>query len=75
MKNVTRHTGTLEIVNRLPSSRNGNPRYLCRVDGYTFRTQVDHQHGYAIRNFEREKVIVELGTHYGALTLHTIRKA
>lgn len=37
MKNVTRHTGTLQVIDRVASSTNGNPRYLVLLDGYTAR--------------------------------------
>lgn len=75
MKNLTRHTGTLEIVERLPQSRNGNPRYLARVDGYTFATAVDSTHGYSLPNYEGKRVIITIGQHYGRVTLISIHKA
>jgi len=31
MKNITQHTGKLRLIERLPNSRNGNPRYLCAI--------------------------------------------
>ncbi len=73
MHAITRHTGTLKYVSRLPNSTNGNPRYLCAVDGYTFRTKVDSSMGYAISNYWDKEVAVTLGTHYGLLTLDTLR--
>lgn len=75
MKNVTRHTGTLEIVSRLPSSANGNPRYLLRVDGFTCRTAVDSSHAYEVTNFDGKRVEATIGTHFGVATLDTLRKA
>lgn len=74
MKNISRHTGILEIVERLNSSKNGNPRYLCRVDGYTFRTAVDSSHGYSITNYEGKQAEVTIGSHYGVVTLNSINK-
>ena len=41
MKNVTSHTGILEIVKRMDNSVNGNPRFMLRCDGWTFCTQPD----------------------------------
>ena len=35
MKNVTSHTGILEIVKRMDNSVNGNPRFMLRCDGWT----------------------------------------
>ena len=71
MKNVTRHVGILEIIGRLPSSKNGNPRYLLRVDGWTCRTAVDSVMGYSIANYEGKKVEVTIGTHRGVATLNS----
>ena len=73
MKNITRHTGKLEVIKRLPSSSNGNPRYECRIDGYTFVTGIDSSHGYLITNYQDKVITVTLGTHYGRLTLNSIK--
>lgn len=84
MRNITQHTGRLRLIERLPSSRNGNPRYLCAIMdsptqglGWTFRTQVDSMHGYKVPNyFDRDiDVTVTLGTHYGCCTLDSIRES
>lgn len=69
MKNVTSHTGKLEIIRRLPSSANGNPRYLLRVDGWTCRTAVDASLAYAVPNYNGKTVKATIGTHYGVATL------
>ena len=74
MKNITRHTGILENVQRFDTSRNGNPRYSARVDGYTFYTSVDSAHGYSITNYEGKQVEVTIGYHRGKVTLQSIRK-
>jgi len=71
--NITRHWGILENVVRLDNSPNGNPRYKGTVDGYTFRTQRDHSHGYIFRSYEGKYVEVEIGSHYRTLQLHTIK--
>ena len=80
MKNITEHTGTLEVLQRLPSSVNGNPRYLIKVDGYTASTKVDSDLGYGITNFDGKDVQAVIGTHYGKrslvsvqMTKHTLR--
>jgi len=75
MKNITRHTGILTVVQRLASSKNGNPRYLVNVDGYTARTMVDSSLGYGITNFEGKEVTVKLGTHYGTLSVESVKLA
>ena len=74
MKNITMHTGELSIVKRLPSSGYGNPRYMFIVDGYIARTSIDSMHGYEVTNYDGKEVEVTLGTHYGQLTLNSIRK-
>ena len=73
MKNITQHTGKLSIISRLPSSINGNPRYLIQVDGWTCRTRVDCSIGYEITNFEGRQVKATIGTHYGLTTLRTLQ--
>ena len=75
MKNISRHVGTLDNLQRLPSSVNGNPRWTFTVDGFHARTAVDSPHGYCIGNFRGKRVEVTIGTHYGVPTLHSIRKA
>ncbi len=69
MKNQTEHVGTLEIIERLPSSFYGNPRYLCRVDGWTCRTPPDSSLAYALPNWDGEQVRAIIGTYYGKPTL------
>ena len=65
MKNITRNTGKLELIKRLPSSINGNPRFLVKVDGWTCSTQPDTQLGYSIQNWWNKTVTATIGTHYG----------
>lgn len=72
MKNITRHTGTLEIIGRLPSSSFGNPRYELRIDGFYCVTAVDSSHGYRVTNFDGRTVTATIGTHYGRPTLNSI---
>ena len=69
MKSTTHHIGKLEIIRREPSSRNGNPRWLVRVDGWTCYTAPDSMLGYKIRNFENKTVAAHIGTYYGRATL------
>ena len=75
MKNITRHVGTLRQLKRLPSSVFGNPRYQGYVAGFHFRTRVDSAFAYTITNYLNERVIVEIGTHYGYATLVSIKRA
>ena len=72
MKNITKHTGKLEIIKRLPSSVNGNPRYLLSVDGWTCKTPVDSTLGYTVANFDGKTVTATSGTHYGSATLANV---
>lgn len=73
MKNITQHTGKLDILDRLPNSYFGNPRYLLRVDGFTCRTQPDSAHAYSLPNWNGDMVEATIGTHYGYATLNTIK--
>lgn len=72
MKAITEHTGTLEILDRLPNSYYGNPRYLARVDGVTFRTRPDASQAYSLPNHTGKRVKVQIGTYYGKATLHAL---
>ena len=75
MKNITRHTGTLQLVERLNNSRNGNPRYKLLCDGYVFVTAPDSAHGYGVPNFFDKEVEITIGTYYGKRTMDTIKLA
>ena len=70
MKNLTRHTGILEMIKRLPNSANGNPRFQLRCDGWTFCTKPDTMVAYDIERFIGAIVTVTVGTHYGKCQLH-----
>ena len=72
MKSKTSHTGTLHIVERLSSSRNGNPRYLCIIDGWTCRTGVDSSLGYTVTHYDGKEVTATIGTHYGKATIDSL---
>lgn len=74
MKNLTTHVGKLEIIKRLPSSRNGNPRYLLRVDGWTCRTAVDSSLAYVLPNLDGKMVRAHIGTFRGVCTLSWAEK-
>lgn len=75
MKNITRHTGTLEILARLPSSRYGNPRFQLRVDGFTCVTSPNSDLAYGLTNYDGKRVVATIGTHYGRATLHSLTSA
>jgi len=75
MKNITEHTGKLEIISRLPSSFYGNPRFLLSVDGITCRTAPDAMLGYSVQNFDGREVIATIGMHYGNATINTLKGA
>jgi hypothetical protein len=72
MKNKTRHAGKLEIIERLPNSVNGNPRYLCRIDGWTCRTTPDSSLAYSITNWDGKHVSAIIGSHYGLASIADI---
>lgn len=72
MKNCTEHVGTLEIVKRLPSSTNGNSRFLIRVDGFTCRTAPDSDLADYVKAYKDKTVRVEICSYYGQATLRRI---
>ena len=74
MKNITQHTGILELIKRLPSSTYGNPRYLVRLAGHECRTAPNSSLAYELPNWFNKKVTGTLGTHYGLTTLKNIQK-
>ena len=75
MKNVKRHLGTLEILRRLPSSTNGNPRYELQINGCVCRTSVVSGLAYRITNFDGKRVEAMIGLHRGAMTIDTVNLA
>jgi hypothetical protein len=72
MKNLTRHTGLLRIIKRLPQSTNGNARFLVTVDGWTCCTAVDSSIADDVKNFRDKVVEAVIGTHYGKATLDSL---
>ncbi len=75
MKNITRHTGIISDIARLPSSYLGNPRYSFLIDGIRVVTGVNSMHGYGITNYENKRAIVTVGMHYNKFTLNSIDEA
>ena len=84
MKNITQHTGKLRLIERLPNSRNGNPRYLCAIMdqqhqdlGWTFRTPKDSMLGYEVQNYidKDVDVTVTIGTSYNCTMLNSLEIA
>ncbi len=72
MKNCTRHSGTLKVIERLGSSVNGNPRFKISIDGYIAVTTPDSSLGYSVQNYDGKHCEVILGTHYGKLSVESI---
>lgn len=75
MNNRTHHIGTLRILDRLPSSKYGNPRYLLEVDGYVCRTAPDSSLAYSLPNHDGTRVSAIIGTHYGKRTIESVTAA
>jgi hypothetical protein len=75
MKHITEYTGILEVIQREPSSVNGNPRYLVRLDGVAAKTAVDSSLGYSITNYDGKHVKAEIGLHYGTRTIQNVKEA
>lgn len=69
MKDLTRHKGLFEVIERLDGSSNGNPRFLCSIGGYLCKTTVDSALGYAVQNYDGKQCEAVIGTHYGVTSL------
>lgn len=73
-------TGKLNIIERLKSSTNGNPRYsfvLVDSEGNLselVKTCVDCSYGYAINNYQNKVLTVEVKHVRGVLSLINIVK-
>jgi hypothetical protein len=72
MNLISRHIGELKILGRLPSSKNGNPRYEVSLDGVTCWTQPDSPLAYEINKFNGNICIGTIGTHYGKNHIDTL---
>jgi len=58
---MTKHfSGKLENIERMASSRNGNPRYKFTVGGEQVVLAVDSSWGYCITNYRDQIVTVEV---------------
>ena len=75
MNTIQNYTATLKILTRLPSSTNGNPRYLIDLDGHKVRTGVDSMIAYCITNHDGKECKVSVGMHYGYPTLTNIERS
>jgi hypothetical protein len=80
MKNITRHTGTLRLIERMKNSSNGNPQFMLWIDqgngtGWKFRTPANSMMAYGIDGYLDKKVTVTIGTHYGCATLDSVKTA
>jgi len=79
MKNITRHYGILELIERMDNSVNGNPRFeLAVIDantrlGWSFRTRNDDIINYMLEGWIGQPVEVEIGTHYGKPTCNSLK--
>lgn len=69
MRNITTHRGILRVLDSLPASRNGNPRYLLSVAGYRCRTEPDSMFAYMVKNLDGKFCEAKIGQHYGKETL------
>lgn len=63
------------VLNRLPSSGNGNPRYECRIGEHVARTRPDSCIAYGITDFDGKRVTASLSTYYGHMSIDNIELA
>ncbi len=73
MKNISIHTGILNVIKREQTSVNGNPRYCIFIDGVTCYTAPDSTLGYSITNYDGKNVSCEIGTYYGKPTIQNVK--
>jgi len=67
-------SGNLEVVKRLPSSINGNPRYLVSIGGVKCYTAPDANLAYGITNRADQPVTATVRTYYNRLTIETLNR-
>ena len=77
MRNVGYFTGILSAVDRVDTSRNGNPRYRATLivgerETVTADTGVDSSLGYSIGNHLGKRVTLGIGEHRGRPTIDSI---
>ena len=65
-------TGTLTDLQRLPSSRNGNPRYQAVIGGRLVQTAPDSSICYKIGNYRGQDVTATARILRGKLTIETL---
>ena len=75
MKNITQHTGKLEIIKKLRNSVNGNPRFLVKMDGWTCYTKPNAMEAYMLSNYDGKTVKAYIGTLRGTCTVFDIQSA
>ena len=73
MKHTQTITGELLLIERLPSSYYGNPRWLLTIGGQVCRTAVDANLAYGISNHDGKQVEATIGLHYGKMTVETVK--
>ena len=56
---MNKETGIISDLERMPSSKNGNPRYRVVVGGEMFVTQPDSSLAYSITNYRNKKVSID----------------
>lgn len=56
---ANQHQGLLSDLERMPSSRNGNPRYRVVIGGEIFVTRPDSNIGYSISNYRAKHVRID----------------
>ena len=81
MKNTITYKGQVIWVERMESSRNGNPRYRVTIGNPDTSNQVtacttpDSSYGYSVKNLrDGDSVEMVVGTHYGVQSIDSIKK-
>lgn len=69
MKNLAKHVGVLEILERLPNSGYGNSRFVVRIGEVVCRTKPNTRLAIDLERYAGREVIAAVGTYRGHLTL------
>lgn len=68
-------TGKIELIETLPNSYYGNPRFMLKINDTVFYTRIDSSLGYEITNYTNSGKIatVELSYYHKRLSLDNIK--
>jgi len=72
MKHERNIIGKLDIVNKLPNSHLGNPRYEVSIGDERFTTQTNAGLAYGITQYRGKLVKAKVGYYYGSPSVELV---